>query len=63
VIKSFARSSLKRFFENGIAKGVPQDMAKRLQVRLDALAAAAEVTEMNVPGWDFHELKVQRRRG
>ena len=61
VIKSFAQGSLKRFFESGRIKGVPQDMAKRLRVRLDAIDAANEVSELNVRGWDLHELKGDRK--
>lgn len=36
-------------------------MAKRLRVRLDAMDAAADVSELNVPGWDLHELKGDRK--
>ena len=61
VIGSFAHGGLKRFFESGKMKGVPQDMAKRLRLRLDALNAANDVSEMNVPGWDLHELKGDRK--
>ena len=42
-------------------KGIPQDMGKRLRIRLDALDAAKEPAEMDVPGWDLHELKGDRK--
>jgi len=61
VIKSLSHGSLKRFFETGKVKGVPQDMAKRLRIRLDALAAANNISEMDIPGWDLHELKGNRK--
>ena len=61
VIKSFAHSGVKRFFQTGAMKGLPQHMAKRLRIRLDALDAANEPVDMDVPGWDLHELKGGRR--
>ena len=61
VIKSFAHGGVKRFFENGKAKGLPQDMVKRLRIRLDALEAAKEPKEMEISGWDLHELKGERK--
>lgn len=42
-------------------KGIPQDMSKRLRIRLDALDAAKEPAEMDVPGWELHELKGDRK--
>ena|SRR5436190_11270417 len=61
VIKSFAHRGVKRYFESGTVKGMPQDMAKRLRIRLDALDAAKEPPELDVPGWDLHELKGDRK--
>ena len=61
MIKSFAHGGAKRFFESGAVKGLPQDMVKRLRIRLDALDAAKEPAEMEVPGWDLHELKGERK--
>jgi toxin HigB-1 len=61
VIKSFAHGGVKRFFESGAMKGIQQDMAKRLRMRLDALDAVKEPAEMDVPGWDLHELKRDRK--
>ena len=56
-IKSFAHTGARRFFENGTARGIPQDMARRLRTRLDALNAADQPTEMDIPGWELHALK------
>lgn len=44
-----------------IIKDIPPDTAKRLRIRLDALDAASNVSEMDVPGWDLHELKGDRK--
>lgn len=61
MIKSFRHKGLKRFFEEGAAKGTPLEMTTKLELRLDALNAAEHVGEMNIPGWDLHELKGQRK--
>ena len=61
MIKSFAHGGVKRFFESGAVKGLPQDMVKRLRIRLDALDAAKEPKEMEISGWDLHELKGERK--
>ena len=61
VIKSFRHNALKRFFETGKAKGVPAEMAKRLQIRLDFLNRATILEDMNLSGWNLHSLKGQRK--
>ena len=60
MIKSFRRNALKKFFENGKAKGIPADMAKRLTIRLDFLNRATILEDVSLPGWDLHQLKGQR---
>ena len=61
MIKSFRHSALKKFFEAGKAKGIPADMAKRLQIRLDFLNRATMLEDVNLPGWNLHKLQGRRR--
>ena len=61
LIKSFRHAGLKRYFETGNAKGIPSDMAKRLQIRLNALDRAKELRDLALPGFGFHPLKGQRK--
>ena len=61
VIKSFRHGGLKRFFERGQAKGIAADMSKRLRIRLDFLNRATILEDMNLPGWNLHQLGGQRK--
>ena len=61
VIQSFRHNALKRLFETGKAKGIPADMVKRLQIRLDFLNRATILDDVNLPGWNLHSLKGQRK--
>jgi toxin HigB-1 len=61
VIRTFKHAGLKRFFETGKAKGIPPDMAKRIQTRLNVLNRARELRDLNLPGLGFHALKGDRK--
>lgn len=61
MIESFRRNALKQFFESGKAKGIPADMAKRLKIRLDFLNRAKSLDDVNLPGWNLHPLKGNRK--
>lgn len=57
MIKSFSHKGLEVFFETGSTKGIQVKHADRLGRMLDRLDAAAEVRDMNAPGYDLHPLK------
>ncbi|MEM8489465.1 MAG: type II toxin-antitoxin system RelE/ParE family toxin [Pseudomonadota bacterium] len=59
-IKGWKSRKLKRFYEKGKSAGIPAQMESKLETRLDALHAAAEVGDMDLPGWGFHPLKGNR---
>lgn len=60
-IASIAHKGLKEFFEHGVAKGIRQDLASRLQSILTALAAASDIDSLEgPPGWRLHQLKGDR---
>jgi proteic killer suppression protein len=61
MIKNFRHKGLRQFFETGSRKGIEATLAKRLTIQLDALAAARDVQDMNLPGFDLHELKGKRK--
>jgi proteic killer suppression protein len=61
MIKSFRHKGLKKLFENGDKKGVPAQLATRMRRQLDFLNAAAGVQDMNLPGWNLHHLKGDRK--
>ncbi len=61
MIKNFSHKGLKQLFESGSHKGVEPSLRARLTIQLDALDAAVDVRDMNLPGFDLHELKGQRK--
>jgi len=61
MIKSFAHKGLERFFTKGSASGIQAAYAPRIGMILDAVDAAAEVMELNLPGFHLHRLKGDKR--
>ncbi|PDT32214.1 MULTISPECIES: type II toxin-antitoxin system RelE/ParE family toxin [Sinorhizobium] len=57
MIKSFKSKALKEFFEIGKSSKVPQDLQKRIKIRLDRLEQAKDLSELKLPGFNFHSLK------
>lgn len=57
MIMSFSHKGLEVFFRTGSTKGIQSKHADRLGRMLDRLDAAAEVRDMNAPGYDLHPLK------
>ena len=61
MIKTWKHKGLKDFFETGSTKGIPAKHSKRIRRVLDAIDTAAEITELDIPGFDLHELKGDRK--
>lgn len=61
MIRTFRHAGLERYFETGTATGIPADMAKRIQLRLNVLNRARELRDINLPGLGFHPLKGKRQ--
>jgi proteic killer suppression protein len=61
MIRSFRHRGLQRLFETDSRRGIPPDMASRLKRQLDVLNAAREPRDMNLPGYNLHELQGARR--
>jgi toxin HigB-1 len=62
VIKSFKYKGLAELFEHGHSRKVRQDLQARSLRRLDALDQAESLTELNVPGFNFHGLQGMPKR-
>jgi proteic killer suppression protein len=60
MIKSFKHKGLQRFFTKGNKAGINAQHASRLEERLQALHTAIEVEDMDLPGWNLHQLKGDR---
>jgi len=57
MIRSFRHKGLAELFGRGVSAKVRADLRDRAMRRLDALDAASELSQLNVPGFDFHPLR------
>jgi proteic killer suppression protein len=57
MIRNFRHKGLADLYNTGRSARVRQDLQTRALRRLDALNAAHELPELNLPGFDFHALK------
>lgn len=57
VIKSFRHKGLQLFFETGSKAGIQPKHAPRLSRQLGRLDQCSAPQDMNLPGWDLHELE------
>ena len=61
MIKSFKHKDLERLFTKSSASGVQADYAPRITLILDAIDAAEQVNELDLPGFRLHRLKGDKR--
>lgn len=57
MIKSFSHKGLEDFFYDGNTKGIQAKHADKLRYRLDRLNNAEAISDMDVPGYNLHQLK------
>ena len=57
MIRGFRHKGLAELFSRGTSGKVRADLRERALRRLDALEAATELSQLNVPGFDFHPLR------
>jgi len=61
MIKTWNHKGLKHFFETGTTSGIQAKHSVRLRLQLAVLNAAVLPTDMDIPGWKFHELKGSKK--
>ena len=61
MIKSFQHKGLQKFYEKGTTVGIQGKHKKRLRLQLIALDTATCIDDMELPGFDLHELKGKRK--
>lgn len=61
MIKSFKHKGLKKFFERGDCSGIQPKHEKKLRLQLAALDTATTIDDMDLPGYNLHPLKGQRK--
>jgi toxin HigB-1 len=57
MIKSFLHKGLNDFFYDGTKKGIQPKHAGKLELILDHLNAASDISDMNYPGSGLHKLE------
>lgn len=57
MIRSFRHKGLADLYRTGKTAKVKPDLRARILRRLDALNAAGDLAELNLPGFDFHPLR------
>lgn len=61
MIKSFKHKGLKIFFDTGKTAGIQDKHKKKLRLQLAALDTATVIEDMDLPGYNLHELKGNRK--
>jgi len=61
MIRSFKSAALKRYWNDGKAKGLPAQDIKKIRRILTSLGAATVPADMNLPQYKFHQLKGNRK--
>lgn len=61
VIESFRHKGLERFIFDGDKRGLDAQQVPRIGRILDRLDASETATDMNLPGFDFHSLRGNRK--
>lgn len=61
MIKSFKHKGLKKFFETGSQAGIQTKHAAKLRMQLAAIDTATLINDMNLPSFNLHELKGNRK--
>jgi proteic killer suppression protein len=62
MIKSFKHRGLAELFESGQSRRVRDDLQARSLRRLEALDQAESLTDLQVPGFNFHGLRGTPKR-
>ena len=56
MIKTFKHKGLKTFYETSSTKGINPQHASKIKRQLAALNRAVQPEDMNMPGWNLHQL-------
>jgi toxin HigB-1 len=56
MIRSFRHKGLAELFADGTTRRIDRKMHERICERLDALDAATQPADLNIPGYSFHKL-------
>jgi proteic killer suppression protein len=60
MIRNFSHKGIEKFFSTGSKAGIQSSHAPKLARQLARLNLAKTIADMNVPGWNLHQLKGKR---
>jgi len=61
MISSFKHKGLQKFYETGNAAGIQSKHKKRIKLQLVALDTATCIEDMDIPGFELHQLKGNKK--
>ena len=61
MIKSFKHKGLRVYYEKGSLKGIQASHSKKLRMQLAALDTACSIDDIDIPGYNLHPLKGDRK--
>ena len=61
MIQTFKNKALEKLLKENTKKGLPQNLEKKLRIRLEVIDAAEIIEDVRLPGYDLHELKGDRK--
>ncbi|MFK4753592.1 type II toxin-antitoxin system RelE/ParE family toxin [Oceanobacter antarcticus] len=61
MIKSFKHKGLKKFYKTGTKKGIQAAHVTKLRMQLAALDTAHCIEDLDIPGYQLHQLKGSRK--
>lgn len=61
MILSFKHKGLSKFYDTGSTAGIQAKHAKKLRLMLTALDTALIIDDMDLPGYDLHPMKGDRK--
>ena len=60
MILSYKNKALKLLLNEGISRGLPPELVKKIRYRLGAIRAATNPNQLRISGYDLHELEGNR---
>lgn len=61
MIQTFKNKALEKLLKETTKKGIPQNLEKKLKIRLEVIDAAEIIEDIRLPRYDLHELKGDRK--
>ena len=61
MIQTFKDKAIEKLLKEGISKGIPKNLEKKIRIRLEVIDSALVIDDLRLPGYNLHELKGDRK--